>query len=345
MRNALMSLSFAALFAAAGAAQASPCTIYFDALQAHPVGTPNDDVSCRAQLLEALTLDLPAVQSAEPATTPSAVIGTWLGDNLALPFAGAMTPGQEVLEITEGAEPGTLILRQYWYKVNPPPNGVSADAVPFDAEGHHTNLVAEAHLDMDERGIFQVDPFEPIRYPGARLQYRRVNELHVLATLNRFEGGGQFLRSGPQLVLASDRLPGPAADTPLPSVATFTRVADGAPDTALAMVAIFDQSQTRYFDCLTHQISAETSPLADVLRPDGIPALHEAIRGMLDVNRQMRELQSAIETAEGDDRQALSTQYTDQIARYRDLVTAPLFDRLRTAFEAETLGCPDPQDL
>ena len=338
---ALALLALACMPTADAAAQDLRCADLLAAHHALPAATAGEPAAgCIARHIGAFTANETAFDSAQPVHDPHALVGTWLGDDISLSISGAMTPGQEVLRITEGAEPGTFVVRQYWFKTLLPPEG----SLPWSADGSFTNLVAEATLALDAEGRYSVPRFgPPIRYFPARLQYRRVNELFVLGQINHFEAGGTLRRADDTLVMLAGRLPNPSAPT-LPRLVTFTRVADTAPETALALITIMDQSQSRYFDCLTHQLTVG-GPVLEAVAPEGAAQLGSLTRAIIMANVALSETREALATASGQARADLTTQMRAQMADYVTLVRDPLFDRLRQAFEAQALGCPDPRNF
>jgi len=330
-------LPFAALLGLPLPAAAVDCAALLAGLHVTPIEaiTEDDEDYCVENHLAALTLNIAAAVQADPVDDTASLVGTWLGDDVAVPLTGAMTAGQEVLRISEGPQAGTVLVQQFWYKANLP----GRSGIPFDEQGAYVGLVAQAVLTVRTGGYFMPDTFDnPVHYAGDRVQFRRSNELYVLARLNHFDSTGQFLRNGDTLVLESERFPIPPQTDMWTNTSTYTRVSDPAPDIALMLVLRQSLSQVRFFDCFTHQISDGRGPLIAALAPFSTDELHAGLLRFAALTQRLERLQNPdIPLPEGQTRAEAFAQFqTDFVA----LLQTPIAQHLeRMADTPDALGC------
>jgi len=343
MRPILRSAVFAAAVVSSPgpAAAAVDCAALLAGLRVTPIAPvtrDDDDDTCIARNFAALTMNIDAALQAIPVEGPSALIGTWLGDDVALPLAGVMTPGQEVLRISQGPQDGTIVVRQFWYKARLP----GRTEAPFDAQGDYVGLVSQAVLTVRAGGYFTPDTFaNPVIYAPGRFQFRRSNELFVLARLNHFDRTGRFLRHGDTMVLQSERFPVPPQTDIWTNTSTYTRVTDAAPDIALLLVATQDLSQLRFFDCFAHQISAGRGPLLTALAPHSLDEVQAWMLRILSFHRRLAQLQDPdFALPEGMTRAEVYGQFQTEFVT---LMGSPLAQRLaQMAGTPDALGCVRP---
>ncbi|MGP6086608.1 hypothetical protein ACTXGA_06530 [Antarctobacter jejuensis] len=256
---------------------------------------PGGPLGCSREALQMFIYNINAVAEAEPVGDLSDLHGVWLGDLVLQFVVGAVVPGQELLVFAPGKEPGTLEVRQYWMKA------VAPAANPLWSEdGEYLGLMAEAVLERDPGGAFVVPRFDeqPVRYSGLQLEFQRSHDLEVKTKMNHFELPLELRLAGDVLVLEG-ALRDPASRKQLDYVQTYTRVAPGAAELALGVVAVFELSQSRNFDCLTHQISDGEGPFVDALGDDGMDGVKRLVfrfiaEGMRR-ERLAREMRAAVD--------------------------------------------------
>lgn len=266
MRALILALAFSL------PAQAALADLCDDLMAAFHVPPPPRDVrnapgidlnDCTRDELAMFQKNLAAIARAAPVADPAELHGTWLGDDVLGPVAGLTVAGQEVLRIAPGAEPGTLDIRQDWVKAVLP-NG---QPLPFTPEAGYTGWLARGtlHPETGRKGGYAPGD-APFTYSGRTFEFERSWDLSVKYKLNYFDLPLTFLRDGDTLVLRY-AYTDPWTREETENTVTFTRVADDAPDIAILLVAALEQSQTRSFDCFTHQLSDGQGALIDAFAP------------------------------------------------------------------------------
>ena len=287
---------------------------------------PDGPLGCSRAALEMFALNKVAVQAAEPVTDLADLQGFWLGD-LVLPYLlGVTVPGQEVLVLEPGEQPGTLKVTQYWMRALSLPN-----APLWTEDGRYTGIAAEAELFLGSDGSFAANIYgDAVHYGTAMLEADRSYDLFVKSQLNHFELPFTLRRAEDVLVLEGS-LRDPAKRDPQDYTRTYTRIAPGAAELALGIVLTFELSQARNMDCLAHQITAGKGPLFEVLGEGGLPELERFVRRSISEGMHRERLSRELRGVEDEDErarllaemreatQALAARMTDP--GYRDMVT------------------------
>ncbi|MCG6902212.1 MAG: hypothetical protein LJE68_05970 [Rhodobacter sp.] len=338
-------LSFALGMAMAGAvAQADECADLRrvlrvpDAVVKVPPGNPGAAVAdCSIEETAMFQKNYNAIAHAQPPDDASRLYGTWLGDDVLMTIAGLAAPGQEVLKISAGAAPDSLQIRQYWIKAAFP----EGQEFPWeDAAGYGGWVSAGTVFADGGPGRYRAEPYQDsFRYSGISFEFGRSDDLWVKSQVNHFEGGIGLALDGAALVLRSETRD-PRTLQLAPRVTTYTRVAEGAPDLAILLVAMTELSQARTFECFTHQISDRAGPLIDAIAP----LSPEDLRAMLSQRAQLhikisslrdkRPLDVPMSEADQATLQTLTEQMVaaNEDPQYRAAMQA--------IFEGGDLGCP-----
>ncbi|WP_420324664.1 hypothetical protein [Mameliella sp.] len=299
---------------------------------------PDGPLGCSREALEMFALNTVAVAEAAPVTDLSQLHGAWLGD-LVLPYLlGITVPGQEVLVFGPGDAPDTVRVTQYWMRALTMPH-----APLWSDEGQYVGIAAEATLEPDGDGRFKVAGFgESLRYGTLRFEDPRSYDLLVKTQLNHFELPFALGRSGDVLVLEG-ALRDPTTLDPRAYKRSYTRIAPEAAELALATVLTFELSQSRYMDCLAHQITEGQGPLFDALGEGGLPSFERFVRASVGdamvSNRLSSELRGATDEAERKRlREALRASAETRAAQYNDPDRRAFIERM---VEAAGGFCPD----
>lgn len=297
--------------------------------------TPSDAPlsNCSPEQAAMFLMNFNALEVAAPVTDPSELYGTWLSDDVLFQVLGLAVGGQEVLRISEGPRPDTVMIEQFWYAA-----GLLLNPVPFK-DGRYSVVVAKGPLRPSRDGTaFEMDYFEnPMVFAGPILSPEaRGTELWILSRINHFDVGVSFARDGDTLVLkAMHRSPEMWLTTQ--STHTYTRVADWAPDLAYLVVRNFELSQTRHFECLVHQFSEGTGAFVEGLGPDGIEQLRSDLEGMIAFQAERDEMMKRLRSDDKPDPDTL----TATLNRGIELTNAPMMVRAREALaDGGTSGCP-----
>ncbi|WP_417207027.1 hypothetical protein [Antarctobacter sp.] len=299
---------------------------------------PGGPLGCSRDALKMFVLNETALAEAGPVTDLSELHGVWLGD-LVLPYLlGVTVPGQEVLEIAPGREAGTLTVTQYWMKAVSPPSGPL-----WSEEGDYLGVAARAVLEQDSDGAFVVArQGEKIRYGSVQLEFERSYDLVVKMQLNHFELPFTLRLAEPVLVLEG-ALRDPVTRDPQNYARTYTRIAPGAADLALGTILAFSLSQSRNFDCLSHQISDGAGPLIDAVGADGIEGLRDLVRRMIANGMRRERLAEALGDTDDDaERDRLRQELRDAMESYLAISSAPEARALTTRVaDNANLFCPE----
>lgn len=232
---------------------------------------------CSKTALGMLQINQNALNEAQPAMDPTKLYGTWLGDDVLSYVMGVTVPGQEVLVISPGSRPYTLTVQQYWMKAVAPYHQEPL----WDTEGSYQGQIAKVELYQSSDEIWRVEEFENPPVFGARqIEHERHHDLWIKSQLNHFELGPKLLMAEDTLVLSGERFVPLTRKTQTYDM-TYTRVANGAPEMALAMAAAFEFSQTQTFECLTHHISDGRAPFLAALGGLDIQGLDVVLREMI----------------------------------------------------------------
>ncbi|WP_323771118.1 hypothetical protein [Antarctobacter sp.] len=299
---------------------------------------PGGPLGCSRDALQMFVLNETALAEAVSVTDLSELHGVWLGDLVLQYLLGVTVPGQEMLVFGPGKEPGTLAVTQYWMKaVAPPANSF------WTEDGTYLGVAAEAMLERDKDGAFNVAQYgDAIRYGSVQLEHERSYDLAIKAQLNHFELGFDLRLAGDVLVLEG-ALRDPGTRDPMEYARTYTRIAPGAAELALATIATFELSQSRNFDCLTHQISDGAGPLIDAVGADGIAGLRDLILRLIANGMRRERLAEALGDIDDDaERDRLRQELGDAIESYLAITSAPEARALttRVAHNAN-LFCPE----
>lgn len=272
MKAVTLALSLFAMLLVSPAVAQSSCG---DLMENYRVGATPEEIAaatgpgidgCTSSQQALFRLNGPALDVALPASQAD-VIGTWLGDDVLLYVQGLVVAGQEVLRISAG-EGGGIVVEQFWFKAIPP-----GQRMPYwDMETGYAGLVSRIEYGGTSfEGQWELSFGDPASYTGLTFEHERSHDLFVMQQLHRTETGGLLLAlAGDTLVMRGEVLSQPLRLPLRPTLATFTRAADGSHDLALQLVVIFQQSQARFFECLTHQISEGAGPFADAVAPYGM---------------------------------------------------------------------------
>ena len=302
------------------------CATYQQAYKVPPPASgqsedPDGPLGCTRDALAMFEINAVAAQNARPVGDLPELHGAWLSDAVLGGVLGLQVSGQELLVVEAGEADSDLSVTQYWLKAASP-RGAGA---LWSEDGAYLGVMSKAQLSRLDESRFEVPFFgQAITYGSAVLEFERSYELFVKAQLNHFELPLALARHEDVLVLKGQRRD-PLTRQVSEYTATYTRVAPGAAETALAFAAVFEQSQIRFTDCLAHQITAGQGPLFSVLGEAGLDGLTDMMLG---------HMQSAIR------RESLSKQM-------RQSTDPEEMTRLRDAMQAEIEGfiafSEDPQ--
>ncbi|MDF0600109.1 hypothetical protein P1J78_05140 [Psychromarinibacter sp. C21-152] len=295
---------------------------------------PTEALGCTRDQLAMFQKNLAAIAEAAPVAGPEQLYGTWLGDNVLGYVAGIMVPGQEVLRIAPGEAPGSLHVRQYWIKAVLPDGA----PMPWTPGAGYAGLLSEGRLipGGGRKGGYTRDYDDSFAYSGRSFEFDRSVDLFVKFSVNYFERPLAFLRDGDTLVIRYNRMdPYMREDTE--DTATFTRVADDAPDIAILLVAAGELSQAQHFDCLSHQISEGQGPLFDALAPLSPAETVRLLEPVAMADAERYALSRVTPDAQGADwAERMQAVAEGLIALYDD----PEFRPLMEALASGDLGCP-----
>lgn len=278
-----------------------------------------------------------AIAAATPISESAEIYGTWLGDNVLQYVQGLVVPGQEVLRITPGVDAGSIRIRQYWIKASLP----VGYSFPWDAEDGYQGLVTETVLLPDQRkGKFKADIYgRGSHYSEHSFEFDRSYDLWVKSHLNYFEDSVDFALDGDALVLRFSRRE-PILREFTPDLATFSRVANGAPDFAILLIKALELSQARNFDCFTNQISAGKGALIDAMAPSSAQEIRRILGQMASVQIKLDSLiaENRSGAASSDaHREAMMIVMEESI----ELRSTPVFENVISHLaDNKDLGCP-----
>lgn len=292
---------------------------------------------CSSDQTLQFSLNLNALRDAVPVEDTAQLHGTWLGDDVLMYLAGVVVPGQEVLKIAAGPEPGSLHIRQYWIKTGAGPDR----ALPWVAGEGYAGLVTETWLFRDDPGKgFRADYFgSENRHGNLSLEVDRAYDLVVKQWLDRFSAQVWPALDGNALVLRHERQDGLTREYS-EVVATFTRVAEGAPDAAILLVAALEVSQAQNFECFTNQISAGRGPLIDALAPEGVDGVVAMLERRALLVAEIERLRASLppRVLPDEAHKAAMRELGKQMSEAFDDPTH--LSTMRRILEAGDLGCP-----
>jgi len=283
---------------------------------------------CSAAQRALFRVNGPALDAAVPVPGVD-LVGTWLGDDVALAVQGIVTAGQEVLRITPGAD-GGLVVEQFWYRVTVPGRNLPYWTV---GEGYAGRLMRVEIAPDGAPGDYTVRFDRPATFDGLTFEFERSYELFVLSRLHRFDRDVTLRRAGDTLVLEGEVLTQPMRD-PVPRVATYTRVEAAALDTAFLTVLFAGVSQTRYLECLVHQLSDGGGPFLDRIAPFGVSDLSAHTRAAMALWLERAALLSTLRDDPTEAELARFGVLSDAIGAQRE---TPNGAAVRAAFAADDL--------
>lgn len=304
-----------------------------------PSEDPNGPLGCTRAALAMFEINRIALERAEVPADLSALHGSWLGDRVLSYLSGETVPGQELLVIGPGEEPETLHVTQYWLKAAAP----RVEVPLWSEEGRYLGVTAEATLLPQGDGTLAPAGFgEGVVYGERQLEFERSYDLWTKMELNHFELPLELRLFEDVLVLKGD-LRNPVTRQPQAYARSYTRVAPGAAELALAVVTAFELSQARHFDCLAHQVSDGTGPLFDAIAPEGRPEL-EALMGAL-IGMGVQRIRLGEEMRQTED-SAERARLRDALGAWLDSYTAltregPQAALMRRILEVNDTFCPD----
>lgn len=246
-------------------------------------------LDCGPADLSRFRINARALEAAVVPEDPADLYGTWLGDDVLLYLSGITVPGQEVLRIGPGREAGQIEIRQYWVK----PILTASAGLGLDTEGRYDGLVASGTLVPQQDGYSAfVPPLQGLTYTGKTFEFSRADDLRVMAQINHFDETVilKLARIAQEEILVLHSAVRDVARNREPRQATYTKVAEGAPDLAITLLSLHAQSMALHFDCLTHQISEGKGPLFEAIAPVSLEALRTATMRAAQASQSSRQV-------------------------------------------------------